>query len=258
MSSFSSNVASVSNNNDSRSAALQKRRSKRARKSFSFFALLSVFSLSVMLFFFSPIALAEAKKKKRSSGGAESFGESGFDDDSFKEPTAMDASNLLASVSNQGLLSRSSGKADDYTEVGETPENVLTAEDEFLMQDDGTNGDSPKTAAILAGDLSMDIGTAGSIGGIPEDIKKENEDEEEERIEEMFDEDYDGSHRMHVHGHAGAFVIALVICAAFVNWAFGSFFVVKTNKDGWANLPSLELSRDAKVLFNSVDKYDKV
>ena len=74
----------------------------------------------------------------------------------------------------------------------------------------------------------------------------------------MFDEDYDGSHRMHVHGHAGAFVIALVICAAFVNWAFGSFFVVKTNKDGWANLPSLELSRDAKVLFNSVDKYDKV
>ena len=237
----------------------KRRRSKKggARKSsFSFFAL---FSLSVMLFFFfffSPIALAEAKKKKKSfGGGGGSFDE---DDDSFKEPTAMDASNLLASVSNQGLLSRSSGKADDYTEVGETPENVLTAEDEFLMQDDGTNGDSPKTAAILAGDLSMDTGTAGSIGGIPEDIKKENEDEEEERIEEMFDEDYDGSHRMHVHGHAGAFVIAVVICAAFVNWAFGSFFVVKTNKDGWANLPSLELSRDAKVLFNSVDKYDKV
>jgi hypothetical protein len=253
MSSFSSSGASVK----------KRRRSKKggARKSFSFFALLSVFSLSVMLllfFFFSPIALAEAKKKKKGRG-AESFG-GGFDedDDSFKEPTAMDASNLLASVSNQGLLSRSSGKADDYTEVGETPENVLTAEDEFLMQDDGTNGDSPKTAAILAGDLSMDTGTAGSIGGIPEDIKKENEDEEEERIEEMFDEDYDGSHRMHVHGHAGAFVIALVICAAFVNWAFGSFFVVKTNKDGWANLPSLELSRDAKVLFNSVDKYDKV
>jgi len=250
MSSFSSSGASVNNSDNNK----RRRRSKRARKSFSFFALLSVM---LLFFFFSPIALAEAKKKKKSSGDAESFGESGFDDDSFKEPTAMDASNLLASVSNQGLLSRSSGKADDYTEVGETPENVLTAEDEFLMQDDGTNGDSPKTAAILAGDLSMDIGTAGSIGGIPEDIKKENEDEEE-RIEEMFDEDYDGSHRMHVHGHAGAFVIALVICAAFVNWAFGSFFVVKTNKDGWANLPSLELSRDAKVLFNSVDKYDKV
>ena len=186
----------------------------------------------------------------------------GFDDGAGGglggEETAMDASNLFASVSNQGLLSRSSGKADDYTEVGETPENVLTAEDEFLMQDDGTNGDSPKTAAILAGDLSMDIGTAGSIGGIPEDIKKENEEEEEERIEEMFDEEYDGSHRMHVHGHAGAFLIALVVCAAFVNWAFGSFFVVKTNKDGWSKLPSLELSRDAKVLFNSVDKYDKV
>ena len=90
----------------------------------------------------------------------------GFDDGAGGglggEETAMDASNLFASVSNQGLLSRSSGKADDYTEVGETPENVLTAEDEFLMQDDGTNGDSPKTAAILAGDLSMDIGTAGS------------------------------------------------------------------------------------------------
>ena len=235
------------------------RRERRRIASKSSF-LFSLFFFSSLLFF-SSFSLVEAKKKKKSSFATRS--DDGFDDGAGGglgggEETAMDASNLFASVSNQGLLSRSSGKADDYTEVGETPENVLTAEDEFLMQDDGTNGDSPKTAAILAGDLSMDIGTAGSIGGIPEDIKKENEEEEEERIEEMFDEEYDGSHRMHVHGHAGAFLIALVVCAAFVNWAFGSFFVVKTNKDGWSNLPSLELSRDAKVLFNSVDKYDKV
>lgn len=215
------------------------------------------------MFFFLCVVLvvagipsADAKKKKNKR--EERFEEEEEEESGGAggEPTAMDASNLLASVSNQGLLSRSSGKADDYTEVGETPENVLTPEDEFLMQDDGTNGDSPKTTSVLAGDLSMDTGTAGSIGGIPEDVKKENE--EEETIEEMFDEEYDGSHRMHVRGHAGAFVIALVVCVAFVNWAFGSFFVVKTNKEGWANLPSVELSRDAKVLFNSVDKYDKV
>ena len=219
-------------------------------------------SRRLLVFFFLCVVLvvagipsADAKKKKnrREERFEEEEEESGG---AGGEPTAMDASNLLASVSNQGLLSRSSGKADDYTEVGETPENVLTPEDEFLMQDDGTNGDSPKTTSVLAGDLSMDTGTAGSIGGIPDDVKKENE--EEETIEEMFDEEYDGSHRMHVRGHAGAFVIALVVCVAFVNWAFGSFFVVKTNKEGWANLPSVELSRDAKVLFNSVDKYDKV
>lgn len=254
MSSFSS--SSVQSSSAFTRGRTTRRERRRIASKSSFLFLLFFFS---SLLFLSSFSLVEAKKKKKSIRMSE---DDGFDDGAGGglggEETAMDASNLFASVSNQGLLSRSSGKADDYTEVGETPENVLTAEDEFLMQDDGTNGDSPKTAAILAGDLSMDIGTAGSIGGIPEDIKKENEEEEEERIEEMFDEEYDGSHRMHVHGHAGAFLIALVVCAAFVNWAFGSFFVVKTNKDGWSNLPSLELSRDAKVLFNSVDKYDKV
>jgi hypothetical protein len=176
----------------------------------------------------------------------------------FNSPSSLDASNLMASIGNQGLLSRSSGKVDELVDIGETAEDAMTREDEFLMMDDGTNGDSPKTASVLAGDLSMDLGTTGSIGGIPDDIKKET-DADGNVLEEMFDEEYDGAHRMHAKGHALAFACALLACAIFVNFAFGSFFVVRRSEPGWANLPvTVEFSRDAKNLFNSVDKDGKI
>ena len=171
------------------------------------------------------------------------------EDDFAADETSMDASNLMASVSNQGLLSHSSGKVDDLTEVGETSETAITPEDEFLMQDDGTNGDLPRTTAVLAGDLSMDLGTTGTIGGIPEDMQKEG------TTEEMFDEQM---HRMDAKGHTGAFFVALLVCGVFVRWFFGTFFTVQQRSSGWANLPNLELSKDAKMLFNSVDKQIKV
>lgn len=98
--------------------------------------------------------------------------------------------------------------------------------------------DLGKNAASLAGAINMDGGEMGSIGGIPD-----GED----------DSDPWGDHEISDLHHAVAFGVALVMCLIFSAWVASAFFEIKRDA-GWANLPRVVLTDNARKLINSVDK----
>ena len=93
-------------------------------------------------------------------------------------------------------------------------------------------------AASLAGAINMDGGDGGSIGGIPD-----GED----------DSNPWGEHEISDLHHGVAFGVAFIMCLIFSGWVASAFFTVKQDA-GWANLPRVVLTDNARKLINSVDK----
>lgn len=83
-----------------------------------------------------------------------------------------------------------------------------------------------------------DGGDAGSIGGIPDG--------------EDFHDEW-GEHEISELHHSIAFAVALILCLLFSAWVASAFFTIKTEA-GWANLPRVVLTDNARKLMNSVDK----
>ena len=95
----------------------------------------------------------------------------------------LEAANLLGSMTAQGVLPTAQASEEADAEA---------------VRDAALAADEQKTTAVLAGDLTMDNGAAGSIGGIPEGVGQ------------VTDEDWAGRSSgavLHPHlcGHACSF-----------------------------------------------------